>query len=66
MKIYIVSVISALLVLLSVISLFAAEPRIVRVGAFNFYPGIFKDTDGVVKGFYVDALADIAQRDRCE
>jgi ABC-type amino acid transport substrate-binding protein len=35
----------------------------VRVGAFNYYPGIFKDRDGVVKGFYVDALADIARRE---
>jgi PAS domain S-box-containing protein len=43
--------------------LHAAEPRVVRVGAFNYYPGIFKDADGVIKGFYVDALADIAQRE---
>ena len=41
----------------------AAEPRIVRVGAFNFYPGIFKDSDGTIKGFYVDALAEIAQNE---
>ncbi len=40
-----------------------SDPRVVRVGAFNYYPGIFRDQDGVVKGFYVDALADIAQRE---
>jgi len=40
-----------------------AEPRVVRVGAFNYYPGIFKDQDGGIKGFYVDALAEIAQRE---
>lgn len=60
---YILLAISVLLLLLSGISLSAAEPKVVRIGAFNFYPGIFKDTDGVVKGFYVDALADIAQRE---
>jgi len=42
-------------------TLYAAEPRIVRVGAFNFYPGIFKDSDGVVKGIYVDSLSEIAK-----
>ncbi len=42
---------------------FAAEQRVVRVGAFNYYPGIFKDKDGQIKGFYVDALADIAKRE---
>lgn len=60
---YILLAISVLLLLLSGISLSAAEPKVVRIAAFNFYPGIFKDTDGVVKGFYVDALADIAQRE---
>ena len=52
MKKYIVAAISVLLVFLSSISLFAAEPRVVRVSAFNYYPGIFMDKDGVVKGFY--------------
>mgnify|MGYP003624650745 CR=1 FL=1 len=32
---------------------------VVRVGAFNFYPAIFKDVDGEIKGFYVDALREI-------
>lgn len=41
----------------------AEPPQRIRVGAFNFYPGIFQDTDGVVKGFYVDALADLAKRE---
>ncbi|MDA8134692.1 MAG: PAS domain S-box protein [Desulfobacteraceae bacterium] len=59
----VLSAVGMILVLLSGISLEAAESRVVRVGAFNYYPGIFKDTDGVVKGFYVDALADIGQRE---
>ncbi|MBU0929266.1 MAG: transporter substrate-binding domain-containing protein [Spirochaetes bacterium] len=33
----------------------------VRVGAFNYYPGIFLDVDGKVKGFYVDALAEVGR-----
>ncbi len=40
-----------------------AEPRLVKVGAFNYYPGIFKDQDGQIKGFYVDALADLAAKE---
>lgn len=43
--------------------LFATEPRLVKVGAFNYYPGIFLDKDGVVKGFYVEALAEIAAKE---
>lgn len=50
-------------VLLNCAVSFAAGQRVVRVGAFNYYPAIFKDTDGDVKGFYVDALADIARRE---
>lgn len=41
----------------------ADNPRIVRVGAFNYYPGIFQDKNGQVKGFYVDALAEIEERE---
>jgi len=63
MKKMILWAVGIILVLLGGISLEAAEPRVVRVGAFNYYPGIFKDTDGVVKGFYVDALADIGRRE---
>ncbi|MCO5264659.1 MAG: transporter substrate-binding domain-containing protein [Lentimicrobium sp.] len=37
--------------------------RIVKVGAFNYYPGIFKDTDGEVKGFFVDALNELGQNE---
>lgn len=35
-------------------------PRTVRVAVFNYYPAIFQDADGTVKGFYVDLLAEIA------
>ncbi len=37
--------------------------EVVKVGAFNFYPGIFQDTDGVIKGFYVDALNELAEKE---
>lgn len=57
------SIIILLLLLSGVLSVFAAEPRLVKVGAFNYYPAIFQDSDGQIKGFYVDALADLAQRE---
>lgn len=41
----------------------AAETQLVRVGAFNYYPAIFKDKDDQIKGFYVDALADLAKQE---
>jgi PAS domain S-box-containing protein len=63
MKKTLITSISILLLLLSCVPLFAGEPRIVRVGAFDYYPAIFKDNDGTIKGFYVDALADIAARE---
>ncbi len=54
----------SIVLLLSVaLSAFAAEPRLVKVGAFNYYPAIFQDRDGQIKGFYVDALADLARRE---
>ena len=63
MKSFIVLSVCILFVLSSCFSLCASEARVVRVGAFNYYPGIFKDSDGAVKGFYVDALDDIAKRE---
>lgn len=45
---------------------FAESPEIkktVRIGAFNFYPGIFKGDDGSVQGIYVDFLEEIAKRE---
>ena len=41
----------------------ASEPRLIRVGAFNYYPGIFKDKDEKIKGFYVDALDEFGKRE---
>lgn len=35
----------------------------VRVAVFNYYPAIFQDHDGTVKGFYVDLLAEIARQE---
>ncbi|MBJ6752456.1 ATP-binding protein [Geomonas anaerohicana] len=39
----------------------SAAQQTVRIGAFNFYPGIFKAKDGSIQGFYVDTLAEIAR-----
>jgi signal transduction histidine kinase/ABC-type amino acid transport substrate-binding protein len=53
-----------LLILILLLSVQATEATdTVRVGAFNFYPGIFLDTDGEVKGFYVDALKEIEEKE---
>jgi len=41
----------------------ADSPRTIKIGAFNYYPAIFKDTDGIIKGFYVDALKEIEQKE---
>ena len=63
------------LILISLLLLFtslvASEDKIeistqkkeVRVGAFNYYPGIFQDSDGKVKGFFVDMLNEMAKRE---
>lgn len=56
---------SLLLTLICTSGAFAGSPerQTVRIGAFNYYPGIFKAKDGSVQGFYVDFLAEIAQRE---
>ncbi len=54
-----------ILLVLACASLVQAQ-RVVKVGAFNFYPGIFQDSDGKVKGFYVDALTEIAEKENIE
>jgi len=56
------------IIFLSFLFLFttAQAQIVVKVGAFNFYPGIFKDTDGVVKGFYVDALNEIGKKENIQ
>ncbi len=41
----------------------AKAQEVVKVGAFNFYPAIFQDKDGVVKGFYVDALSELGKKE---
>ncbi len=51
-----------LLLLITIISAAKTQDTI-RVGAFNFYPGIFMDSDGLVKGFYVDALNEIGEKE---
>lgn len=60
---YFISIVITLLVFVSSVVSFAAEHRVIKVGSFNYYPGIFKDTDEAVKGFYVDALTDLGQRE---
>lgn len=58
--------IAFILILIFAIALPSKAKRIVKVAAFNFYPGIFQDTDGKVKGFYVDALNEIGKKENIE
>lgn len=37
--------------------------KTVKIGAFYYYPAIFKDKDGVEKGFYVDLFKIIAEKE---
>jgi len=52
--------------MVSATTLFAENQRIVKVGAFNYYPGIFKDADGEIKGFYVEVLNQIGQNEHIQ
>ena len=63
MKKTLITSLSIILLLLSCVPLLAGQPRVVRIGAFDYYPAIFKDKDGTIKGFYVDALAEIAEHE---
>lgn len=56
------------LIFLSLLTIFtiAKAQKVIKVGAFNFYPGIFQDTDGEVKGFYIDALTEIGKKENIE
>lgn len=42
---------------------FGAEKNIVRVGAFDDYPLLFQDTDGVFKGLFADLLNEIEKKE---
>ena len=42
---------------------FAVDINIVTVGAFDDYPLIFQDTDGEIKGLYVDLLTEIGKKE---
>lgn len=44
-------------------SVLAVGSKVVRVGAFSNYPMIFQDIDGTLKGFYVDLLTEIGEKE---
>jgi len=50
-------------ILLAATPSFARPPITVQVGAFDFYPGIFRTSDGSIQGFYVDLLSEVAKRE---
>ena len=41
----------------------AIEAKVYKVQAFNNFPVIFKDTDEVIKGMYVDLLSEISKKE---
>ncbi len=49
--------------MLSISFLSTAQTRTITVGAFNNYPVIFRDNDGVIKGLYVDLLSEIGKKE---
>jgi len=51
-------IICIFLSLFSILGIVEAQ-EIVKVGAFNFYPGIFQNSNGEIEGFYVDALSEL-------
>jgi PAS domain S-box-containing protein len=56
---------AVLLILLCFTShlIFSQDEKSVRVAVFNYYPAIFQDTDGIVKGFYVDILDELGRNE---
>jgi PAS domain S-box-containing protein len=50
----------------SILAFANPSPQKIRIAAFNLYPTLFQDTDGTVKGFYVDFLNEIAKRENWE
>ncbi len=38
---------------------FAIEKTVYKIGAFNYFPGIFKDSDNSIKGYFVESLTEI-------
>ncbi|HRY62284.1 MAG TPA: transporter substrate-binding domain-containing protein [Candidatus Paceibacterota bacterium] len=44
-------------------SLAQTATKVVKVGAFNNYPVIFKNTSGSIEGLYVDLLEEIGKRE---
>ena len=55
-----------LLLFLAAVSLLEAAPRVVRVAAFPFMPGIFTEADGRTQGFFVDMLQEVARKENWE
>ncbi len=55
-------IVCVFLSLFSILHIVEAQ-KVVKVGAFNLYPGIFQDNDGEIKGFYVDALNELGRKE---
>ncbi len=65
MKKYFLSLFLAVILLLPLHqSLAATDYKVIKVAAFDNYPVIFKDTDGIIKGLYVDVLTEIGSKEK--
>ena len=55
---------TALLAVLLPTVLWGKDIPTIRVAAFNYYPAIFLDSDNKIRGFYVDMLNEVAEREQ--
>jgi len=44
----------------------ANAQKVIRVGAFSYYPAIYQDINGEIKGFYVDAFKEIEKKENLQ
>jgi signal transduction histidine kinase/ActR/RegA family two-component response regulator len=54
------------LLFLTLTSLLIGAEQSVTVGVFDLYPAVFEDSGGVVKGYYIDILNEIGNRENIE
>lgn len=52
--------------LVLVIFMITLNAKVVKVGAFNYYPAIYQESDGKIQGFYVDLLNYIGEKENIQ
>lgn len=56
----------AFFLLLLIIYTITLNSKVIKVGAFNYYPAIFQESDGKIQGFYVDILNYIGEKENIQ